>query len=84
MHNFSPVDLAAVIACGWVIVKVFGPVARALARRIEGQPQISSDEPAVHQLRDELDELHERVDFLERALVSRQPAAELPPERTPV
>jgi predicted transcriptional regulator len=84
MHSFSPVDLAAVIACGWVIVKVLGPVARALARRIEGQPPASAEEPAVHQLRDELDELHERVDFLERALVSRQPPAERPRERTPV
>ena len=84
MHSFSPVDLAAVIACGWVIVKVFGPVARALARRIEGQPPSSADDPAVHQLRDELDDLHERVDFLERALVTRPPAAELPRERTPV
>jgi hypothetical protein len=84
MHDFNPVDLAGIIACGWVFVKVLGPVARALARRIEGHPPVSSDEPAVHQLRDELDELHERVDFLERALVTRPPVAELPPERTPV
>lgn len=84
MHDFSPVDLAGIIACGFVIIKVLGPVARALARRIEGQPRISSDDPAVHQFRDELDELHERVDFLERALVTRPPAAELPRERTPV
>jgi hypothetical protein len=84
MHEFSPFDLAGLAVVAWAMVKVLGPVARALARRLEGQPQISSDEPAVHQLRDELDELHERVDFLERALVSRPPAAELPRERTPV
>jgi hypothetical protein len=86
MSGFGPFDLGGLVAVGWVFVKVLGPVARALARRIEGgsPTQIASDEPVVHQLRGEMDELHERVDFLERALVSRPPAPELPRERTPV
>ena len=86
MSGFGPFDLGGLVAVGWVLVKVLGPVAAALARRIEGgsSTQITTDEPVVHQLREELDELHERVDFLERALVSREPRPELPRPRTPV
>jgi len=32
-----------------------------------------AEDPAVPQLRQELDQLQERVDFLERALASQQP-----------
>jgi hypothetical protein len=86
MSGFGPFDLGGLVAVGWVLVKVLGPVAAALARRIEGgsPTPIATDEPVVHQLREELDELHERVDFLERALVSREPRPELPQPRTPV
>jgi hypothetical protein len=85
MHEFTVFDLGGVIAVGWVFVKVLGPVATALARRIEGRAPISAtDDLAVHQLRAELEEVHERIDFLERALAVRQPPAELPRADTPV
>lgn len=84
MHDFTLVDLGGLVAAGWVLVRVLGPVATALAKRIEGRGPITSDDPAVHQLREELEELHERIDFLERALAARQPPTELPQAQTPV
>jgi len=39
---------------------------------------------AVGWVQEELEQLQQRVDFLERALASRQPPAELPRDRTPV
>ena len=85
MHDFTVFDLAGVVAVGWVMVRVLGPLARALAKRIEGRPQASTGaEEVVSQLQDELEQLQERVDFLERAITSREPPAELPRRRTPV
>jgi len=66
------------------LVRIFGPVATALAKRIEGRGPTTTDDPAVHQLREELEELHERVDFLERALAEPRPPTELPQAHTPV
>jgi hypothetical protein len=85
MHDFTIFDLGGLAAVAWVFVKVLGPVARALAKRLEGRrPTDTATDPAVPQLQDEIEQLHERVDFLERALASRQPPAELPRTRTPV
>jgi hypothetical protein len=85
MHEFSPFDLAGVAIIGVVFIKILGPVARAFANRLEGKtPAAIADDPAVDQLRDQLEELYERVDFLERTLASRPPAAELPQPHTPV
>jgi hypothetical protein len=83
MLEFTVIDLAGVAAIGLALFGIFGPVARALAKRIEGRAPVT-DDAALDQLRGELDELHERVDFLERAITTRQPPAELPKERTPV
>ena len=87
MHEFSPFDLGGLVVVCWVLVKVLGPVAGAVARRIEGRPQPQpsvADDPAVYQMQREVEELQERVDFLERTIAARQPAAELPHPRTPV
>lgn len=83
MHEFGLIDLGGLVAAGWVIVRVLGPVATALARRIEGRLPATTDDSDVHQLREELEELHERVDFLERAIGAPQPPAELPRPQTP-
>jgi len=83
MHEFGLVDLGGLVAAGWVLVRVLGPVASALARRIEGRGPVTIDDAAVDQLRGELEELHERVDFLERTLAGGQPPPELPRPRTP-
>jgi hypothetical protein len=84
VHEFTIVDLGGLVAASWVLVGVLGPVATALAKRIEGRSSMPTDDPAAHRLREELEELHERLDFLERALAARQPPAELPKARTPV
>jgi len=85
MHEFNWIDLGGLAAVCWVFVKVLGPVAGAVAKRLEGRAAAATEaDPAVHQLREELEQLHERLDFLERAVASRQPPAELPRTRTPV
>lgn len=84
MHDFGIYDLGGLLAAGWVFVKILGPVGAALARRIEGRVPPPADDPAVDRLRDELGELYERVDFLERTLAVRPPQGELPKSRTPV
>jgi hypothetical protein len=84
MHDFTIFDLAGLVAVGWVFVRVLGPVATAIARRIEGRAPAAIADATAQELRGELDELYERVDFLERALATRPPPAELPEARTPV
>jgi hypothetical protein len=84
MSDFTLLDLGGVVAISLAFFGIFGPVARALAKRIEGRAPSVIGDATVDQLRGELDELHERVDFLERAITARQPPAELPKERTPV
>jgi hypothetical protein len=86
MHDFALIDLGGLLAISWVLVMVLGPVARALAKRIEGRGPLNRavDSGVPEQLREQMEELHERVDFLERALGSRPPPADLPRGRTPV
>src|SRR5690242_8900834 len=63
MHTFSPFDLGGLVAVCWVFVKVLGPVAVAVAKRIEGRPQQQvADDPAVYQMQRDVEELQERVD----------------------
>lgn len=84
MNEFTVFDLGGVIAVSLVFIKVLGPVARALARRIEGRALPSpADDPLVDHLRADVAELQERLDFLERAVASREPPPELPRHRTP-
>jgi hypothetical protein len=84
MHEFSPFDLGGLVAVCWVFVKVLGPVAVSVAKRIEGRPQqTASDDPAVYQMQRDVEELQERVDFLERTLAAPPPPRELPQSRTP-
>jgi hypothetical protein len=42
MHDFTIFDLGGVVAVGWVLVKVLGPFARALAKRLEGGAPIAT------------------------------------------
>lgn len=85
MHQFSPLDLAGLVTVAWVFLKVLGPPARALAKRLEGSASgIPASDPAVPQIQEELAQLEERVDFLERVLAAQKPAGELPRERTPI
>jgi hypothetical protein len=67
-----------------VIAFSFTPLGRALADRIRhGATPHAEPDPAVYEeldrVRQELTELHERMDFAERLLGARDPAKELKP-----
>jgi hypothetical protein len=84
VHDFGLTNLAGLALVCLVLIRVLGPVASALAKRIGGRAGVpTATDPAVSEVREELEQLQERVDFLERALSSRQPPAELPRVRTP-
>jgi hypothetical protein len=73
-------DILAIILLfggGTVILLAFSPIGRAIAERIRSSSRAPAvvEDPAVReeidQLRHELSELHERVDFAERMLAQR-------------
>ncbi len=85
MHEFSVVSLGGLAAVCWVLVSVLGPVAKALAKRIEGPGFVAPPaDPALDGVLEELGQLQERVDFLERAITAPRSQVELPRARTPV
>jgi hypothetical protein len=48
-------------------------IATALIKRLEAaQPGVAPPDPAVGELREELDAMQERLDFLERTLLAQQ------------
>jgi hypothetical protein len=70
MHEAFPVVLViGVIAVSSIIVRL----ASALAKRLEARPPgVAPPDPAIGELREELDAMQERLDFLERALVAQK------------
>ena len=68
-------DVAA-IAVSVMVVRF----AIAFAKRLEARPPVvAPPDPAVGELREQLDAMQERLDFLERALVTRgNPGRALP------
>ena len=70
MNDALPVILVVgVVAVSVVVVRV----ASALAKRLEARPPASAlSDPAIGELREELDAMQERLDFLERALVAQK------------
>ena len=79
-------DVIAVVLLfggGTLIILSFSPIGRALADRIRRRGGVPEPDPAVHEelarLRDEIAELHERVDFTERLLAQRSEPSRLPP-----
>ena len=70
MHEAFPVILVvgAVAVCA-----IIGRFASALAKRLEARPPgVAPPDPAIEELREELDAMQERLDFLERALVAQK------------
>ena len=69
MHDAFPVILViGAIAVSVMIVRF----ASALAKRLETRPPVvAPPDPAIGELREELDAMQERLDFLERALVAQ-------------
>jgi len=74
---FGLIFLMVVLAAGVMVLR--GPLGRALARRIEGQPpgaidlaDVDARLAEVDALRTRVGELEERVDFAERVLAERR------------
>jgi hypothetical protein len=71
--SYNVVEVASILGFAWVIVRVLGPFATAVAKRLEGRPPIvAPPDPAIPELRTELDALQERLDFLERAVAAQK------------
>jgi len=70
MHDAFPV----ILVIGVVAVSaIIGRFASAFAKRLEARPPIvAPPDPTIGELREELDAMQERLDFLERALVAQK------------
>ncbi len=72
---------------GWTAVKIFGPIGQALAKRIAGEGEgshlldrrVDALTASVDELRRELAETHERLDFTERLLAQERAPSQLRP-----
>jgi hypothetical protein len=76
-------ETAALLGFAWIVVRILGPFASALAKRLERRlPIIAPPDPAIPELRAELDALQERLDFLERAVAGLKAPSDraLPPQ----
>ena len=70
MHDAFPVILVVGVVAVSVIIVRF---ASALAKRLEARPPVvAPPDQAIGELREELDAMQERLDFLERALVAQK------------
>lgn len=78
-------DIIYAILCfggATLVLLAFSPIGRGLADRIRRRGGASEPDPAVLEelarLREDVAELHERVDFTERLLAQRNEASRLP------
>ncbi len=70
-------ETAFILGVAWIVVRIFGPFASALAKRLEGRPPIiAPPDAAIPELRGDLDALQERLDFLERAVAAQKHQSE--------
>ncbi len=70
MHEAFPVILVVGVVA---VCAIIGRFASALAKRLETRPPgVAPPDPAIEELREELDAMQERLDFLERALVAQK------------
>ena len=83
----NPPEVVALMAVVAGLFLVIRPVAAAIAKRIAGEHRRPGMEPAerdeilteLQQVREELAELAERMDFAERLLAKQGDAGRLPP-----
>ncbi len=69
------IAVIATIAVSVIIVRF----ASALAKRLERRPSVGAPpDPAIGELREEVDAMQERLDFLERILVAQKNQGALP------
>ncbi len=70
MHEAFPVILVVGVVA---VCAIIGRFASALAKRLETRPPgVAPPDPAIEELRGELDAMQERLDFLERAMVAQK------------
>ncbi len=70
MHDAFPIILVVGVVA---VCAIIGRFASALAKRLEARPPgVAPPDPAIEELREELDAMQERLDFLERALVAQK------------
>jgi hypothetical protein len=76
------VAIVMVFGTGMVAFVAFSPIGRAIADRIRGTTMVAAPDPElmaeVDQLRHDVMELQERVDFTERLLARHRDEARLP------
>lgn len=71
MRDLLPIIV--VVAAAGLLGRVLGPFASAFAKRLTAsEPSIAPPDPAIGELREELETMQERLDFLERALVAQK------------
>lgn len=82
MENILAIVL--IFGGGTVIAISFSPIGRAIAERIRGRRDEALPDPQIYEeldrMRQELAELHERVDFTERLLANVREHQRLPGE----
>ena len=66
---FPVIAVIATVAVSVIIVRFASALAKRLERR---SPVVAPPDPAVGELREEVDAMQERLDFLERALVAQK------------
>ncbi len=70
MHEAFPVILVVGVVA---VCAIIGRFASALAKRLETRPPgVAPPDPAIEELRGELDAMQERLDFLESAMVAQK------------
>jgi hypothetical protein len=73
--------LILIFGGGTVVAISFSPIGRAIAERIRGRRDEVPPDPQLYEeldrMRQELGELHERVDFTERLLAEKREGREL-------
>lgn len=76
--------LILIFGGGTLVAISFSPIGRAIAERIRGDRSRVAPDPQVYEeldrMRQEMSELHERVDFTERLLAKAREAERLPGE----
>jgi len=86
----NPDDLVGLVAVvllfggGTCFLLAISPIGKAIAARLLGKKSVPEDEETVAEMRhlpEQLSELGERVDFLERLVAKQREAERLPPVR---
>lgn len=76
--------LILIFGGGTLVAISFSPIGRVIAERIRGDRSRVAPDPQVYEeldrMRQEMSELHERVDFTERLLAKAREAERLPGE----